>query len=68
MQKTNFLLLKKLKNNESFSFFLWQDPSQELDLFFELGLDGYFTDYPLTLANFLEAKMCKKNWRWCVQK
>jgi len=35
---------------------IFQDPAEELEQFYKLGVDGFFTDFPPTLARFLDCK------------
>ena len=57
------------KNDGNMPWDYGQDPYQEYKHFLSLGVDGFFTDYPLTLSHFLNVtyrptpsadKSCKK--------
>lgn len=49
--------LYTFRNEYDFLFFDYgQDPYEEYQLFYDMGIDGFFTEFPLSLKRFLEWK------------
>ena len=45
-----------------------QDPYQEYELFYNLGIDGYFTDFPASLKRYFDYKSAEHHLGKKVQK